>query len=242
MPRRDLFMRKDVLDVMEKVHNKATNASKSSGRCGRARCQNCHDLPVFKSKAKTKGRNKKACLIDDKWIVRVRSRSKKIVNTASLPLSDDDDDDAPGVWHADALWCHTDDIGTLYDADFIKMQQAILADLSCTDVVSHGQFAQSFPESDDVDVDHDWDHKMFVDMAEDVIGDNSNDDTYNDDNGNHDAYKDEDCASLADMAWGDLHATADETLSDIESEQSSVSHDWYHVAPMEIVDDDWYLC
>lgn len=53
-----------------KVKAKPTNASKSSGRCARAKCSRCHAWPVSKARSKSKGRNKRSwsrALIDDEW-------------------------------------------------------------------------------------------------------------------------------------------------------------------------------
>ncbi|CAN8233209.1 unnamed protein product [Cochlearia groenlandica] len=74
--------------LFTKVPSKPTNHSKFTGKCGQARCLECHMHPVTKSKSKTKGSSKVRFNNDVTWLV----GSKKITGLSATGILDIMDD------------------------------------------------------------------------------------------------------------------------------------------------------
>ncbi|MCO5576170.1 hypothetical protein L7F22_029978 [Adiantum nelumboides] len=256
---------KPSLGEMVKVQKKPTNASKFSGKCKRVRCCKCHDgRPVSKSMAKAKGRNKRALFFGDDWVLRpplIISGSQRNSNFSLLD-SDYDADELHGgsdlnesPVHVVLPFCDEDITVAALSVNFCTSaghEEAVYNGLSqiwrsivkandgapvvqhagkhTVDVMcasNHVNADVQLQNSGDIDPII-WDQKMFTDMVHDDIFDKG--DT------NH---KDENCADDSFETW--CRCLTDETLSDTESEKSSIGDDWCYVMPLKIID-DWCLC
>lgn len=145
-----------------KVKGKPTNASKASGRCGRAKCPKCHEQPVSKAKSKSKGRNKRALsrvLVDDEWAF-ARAPARRIKAVLSVPSHVDHDYD----YTYDALdACHADAELSGHDVDDYAYYVRCRADAKLMHLDVNDNAANTdhdIKEAHDVSASNDVDYAM----------------------------------------------------------------------------------